>query len=99
LFFNLLQGIYFHGWAALVVLGLLVVEALKSRSHIPHSEFSGRVIGPSHRTLLENTQHSREIDVHPPDRIRTHNPSKRQSHTHALDRAAARIEAGGKLIG
>ena len=39
---------------------------------------SGRAISPSQRPLADNTQHSQEeTDIHTPDGIRTHNPSKR----------------------
>ena len=35
------------------------------------------MIGLSQRTLPDNTQHSHESNIHAPDGIRTHNPSKR----------------------
>jgi len=35
------------------------------------------VIGPSQRPLPDNTQHSQQINIHDPGRIRTHNLSKR----------------------
>ena len=38
---------------------------------------SVRVIGPSQRTLPENTQHSQGTDIYDSDVIRTRNPSKR----------------------
>ena len=52
-----------------------------SRSHttthyIP-SDFSGRMINWSQRSLPDNTQHSQQTDIHAPGGIRTHNLSKR----------------------
>ena len=37
-----------------------------------------------HRRLPDNTQHLQDTDIHAPDSIRTHNPSKQA----AADRAA-----------
>jgi hypothetical protein len=38
---------------------------------------SGRVISPTQRPLLDNTQHSQQTDIHAGGGIRIHNPSKR----------------------
>jgi len=38
---------------------------------------SGWGIGPSHRPLPDNTQHSDDTDIHAPGGIRILNPSKR----------------------
>ena len=35
------------------------------------------VIGPTQRTLPDNTQHSQQTSIHDPGEIRAHNPSKR----------------------
>jgi hypothetical protein len=40
-----------------------------------------------HRTLSDNTHHSRETDIHVPGGIITHNPQ-----THVLDCAATEID-------
>jgi hypothetical protein len=46
--------------------------------HTPHSVGLLRtLISPTQRTLPNNTQHSKETDLHAPVGIRTHNPSKR----------------------
>jgi hypothetical protein len=37
---------------------------------------SGRVISPTQRPLPDNTQHSKETDIHAPGGFRTRNPSK-----------------------
>ena len=36
---------------------------------------SGRAISPTQRPQADNTQHSKETDIHTPGGIRTHNPS------------------------
>jgi hypothetical protein len=49
----------------------------------PLDEWSGR-----HRNLyLHKTQHSQETDIHAPDGIRTHNPSRRAAADPPLERA------------
>jgi len=63
----------------LVSQGLLIVEASRSHSDIPHirSHSSGRVIRPTQRPLPDNTQHSQETDIHFPGKNETRNPTKR----------------------
>ena len=48
-----------------------------TQTHGTRWDVSGRVIGPSHIPLPDNTQHSQETDVRAADGIRTRNPSKR----------------------
>jgi hypothetical protein len=61
--------------------GLLIHEVSRSHTTMHHSEYdsSGRVVGPSHRPLPDNTQHSQQIDIHDPGGIRTNNLSKRDA--------------------
>jgi hypothetical protein len=70
---------FFLGWTALVGQGLLIAKV--SRSHSLDTPQSVGLlwmrIGPSQRTLPDNTQHSKETDIHIPGGNRTHNPSKR----------------------
>jgi len=47
-------------------------------THIRYNS-SGRVIGPSQRTLRENKKRSQQTDVHAPGGIRTRSPSKREA--------------------
>jgi len=42
-------------------------------------DYSGRVISPTQGPLRDNTQHSQEKDIHAPDGIRIHSPSKRET--------------------
>jgi len=68
-----------YGSTALVGLGHLIV--LVSRLHPVRRTTLGRtpsgpVIRSSHRSLHDNTQHSKETDIHDPGEIRTRNPSK-----------------------
>jgi len=65
---------FYHGATAAVGQGLLIIKDSWSHSDTPH--LVGRVINPKQRTLLDNTQHSREINIHFPGGIRTQNPSK-----------------------
>jgi len=37
------------------------------------------VIGPTHRPLPSNTQHSQDSDIHAPGGNRTRNPNKREA--------------------
>jgi hypothetical protein len=58
--------------------GLLIIGTRRSHSDTPHSvDSSGRVISPTQISLLDNTQHSEEIDIHALGGIRTRNPNKR----------------------
>ena len=59
--------------------GLLILEVSWSNTTTHHSreDSSGRVTGPSHRPLPDNTQRSTQTNIHVPGGIRTHNPSKR----------------------
>jgi hypothetical protein len=55
------------------------------------SDSPERVISPILRPLPGKTHHSQETDIHTPEGIRTHSPSKRTDQTHALERTATRI--------
>ena len=59
--------------------GLLIREVSRSHTTTHHSwwDSSGRVIRPSQRPLLDNTQHSQQTDILAPGGIRTHNLSRR----------------------
>jgi len=46
-------------------------------THHTRQDSPGRVISPTQRTPPDNTQQSRETDIHVPGGVRTHNPSKR----------------------
>ena len=52
--------------------GLLIKEASRSHTTTHHTrqDSSGRVISPTHTPLPDNTQHSQQIDIHAPGRIR-----------------------------
>jgi hypothetical protein len=69
---------YFHGLAALVALGLLIVEVPQSHSDTPHSV---RILWTSDRPVAgvspNNTHPSQQTNIHAPGRIQTRNPSKR----------------------
>jgi len=56
--------------------GLLIHEVNRSHSTALYNRYdsSEQVIGPPQR--LDNTQHSQQTDIHPPDWIRTHNLSR-----------------------
>ena len=57
---------------------LLNIEGSRSHSDTPHSAgLSGRVIGPSQKTLPVNIQHSQQTDIQTFGGKRTHNPSNR----------------------
>ena len=65
---------------------LLINEVSRSHTTARHSrqDSSRRVISPSQRLLIYNTQHSQQTNIHDPGGIRTHNLSRRA----AADRAA-----------
>ena len=50
-----------------------------TQTHHTWQDSSGRVISPTQRPLLANTQHSQQTDIHVSGGIRTHNPNKRAS--------------------
>jgi len=60
--------------------GLLFIEAARSHSDTPHSVeilcMSDRLL---QRSLRDNTPHSQETDIYPPDGIRTRNPSQQEA--------------------
>ena len=50
-----------------------------THTHRLHSvELLWTTISPNQRPLPDNTQHSKETDIHTPSGIRTRNPSKRE---------------------
>jgi hypothetical protein len=57
----------------------LIFETWRSHSDTHHTRYgsSGRVISLTKRPLPDNTQHSKETDIHVSDGIRTRIPSKR----------------------
>jgi hypothetical protein len=62
---------------ALLGEGLLITDASRSQSDIPHSVgllWTGDQ--PNAQTATWNTQHSQETDIQAPGGIRTQNPSK-----------------------
>jgi hypothetical protein len=92
---------FFYGSTALVGLGRLIV--LVSRLYpVRHTTLgrtpSGPVISSSHRPLPDNTQHSKETDIHDPDGIRTRNPIKETAADPELDRAATKINSVSYII-
>ena len=75
---------FFGALGPVVGLALLIHEDfffLVSRSHTTthqsRQDFSGRVISSSQRPLPDNTQHSRQTNIHAPGGIRTHDLSRR----------------------
>jgi hypothetical protein len=59
-----------------------------TQTHHIRWDSSGRVISSSQTPLPNNTQQSREAEMHDPGGIQNHNPKKQAAVTHALDRAA-----------
>ena len=57
--------------------GLLIIEASRSHSDTPHSDYFGRVSSLTQRPLPDNTQHSQQTDIHVTGGNRIHNPRKR----------------------
>jgi hypothetical protein len=73
-----MHQLFLYGATSLDGQDLLSTEASRSHSDTPHSVgLFGRVIRPTQRHLLDNTQHSKKRDIHAPRGIRTHNLSKR----------------------
>ena len=63
------------------------LTVLRDHTHWTHHtrwDCPGRVIGPTQRPLPDNTQHSKETNIHYPAGIRTHNPSQRVAVDHRL---------------
>jgi len=71
-----MKTFFFHGLTALMGLSLL---SEVPRSHTRHTRYviSGRMFSPPQRPLPDNTQLSKETDIHSPGGIRTHNPTRR----------------------
>ena len=59
--------------------GLLILEVSRSHTTTHHRRYdsSGRVISSSQIPLPNNTQHSRQADIHAPGGIRTHDLNRR----------------------
>ena len=59
--------------------GRLILEVSRSHivTHYSWWDSSGRGIGPSQRSLPDNTQHWQQTDIHASGGIRTRNPCKR----------------------
>jgi len=68
----------------LVVQGLIIVQASLSQSHYTRYDSSGRVISPTQRPLLGNTQHSQERDIDAAGGPRNSNPGKRAAENPRL---------------
>ena len=62
-----------------------------TQTHHIQQDSSERVIGPSQRPLLNNTQHSKETDIHDPSGLRHTIVASQRPHSHTLDRAATSI--------
>jgi hypothetical protein len=64
---------------ALVGQGILIIETSRSllKTHNTWQDSSGRVISLSQRPISDNTQDSKETDIHLPDGIRNHSLIKR----------------------
>jgi hypothetical protein len=60
-----------------VGLGFLIVEPSRSQTHHIRLDSPGRVISPSQKPLPDNTQLSKDTDIHALGGFRTRNPSKR----------------------
>jgi len=76
----------------LVCQGLLIIEALRSHSHTPHSVgllWTGD--RPSDRLPPDNTKHPEETAIHAPAGFEPTIPASNRPQTHALDRAATGI--------
>ena len=71
-------SLYFLPTARTILIsqGLFIVQASRSQTHHTRQDFSGRVISPSQRTVPDNTQQSKETDIHSPGGIRTCNHSR-----------------------
>jgi hypothetical protein len=69
--------LFFNCSPALMGIDLLSVEVWRSQAHHARYDSSGRGIGPSQKSLPDNTQHSQETDIPTPGGIWTRNPSKR----------------------
>jgi len=54
----------FMGRQPLWVLGLCIVEVSRSHSDRTRYDTSGRVIGPKHRPIPDNTQQAQGTDIH-----------------------------------
>jgi len=61
--------------------GLLIHEVSRSHTTAHHIRYdsSGRLISPSQRPLLDNTQHSQQTNIHAPGGIRTQSLSRREA--------------------
>jgi hypothetical protein len=83
------EDTFFLSYCDLFYILLVGVDALLLRlimlndTHTWH-DFCERGIGPSQRPLPDNTQHSKETDIHVPSGIRTRNPSKRAAVDQSL---------------
>jgi len=61
------------------------------RAHQVRHDSSGRVFGPSPRTLRDKTQHPQKIDFHCATGFEPAIPANKRALTNALDRAATGI--------
>jgi hypothetical protein len=55
---------------------IIASDNIQGHTHTRQDSCVG-VIGPSHRPLLDKTQHSQKTDIHATGRIRTHKPCRR----------------------
>jgi len=86
-----IDELFFNGSTSVVGVCLVIVEASRSHSDIPHSV---GLLWTSDRPVAETytrqkSQHLQETDI--PGRIRTAFPASERPQTHALDRAAVGV--------
>jgi hypothetical protein len=62
-----------------------------TQPHHTRKDSSGRVIGPTHRPLSDNTQHSQGTDIYVPAEFKPAISASERLQTHALDRATTVI--------
>ena len=80
------RNFFFHGWRVLVGVDLIIETSRHIQTHHIRKDSSGRVIGPTHRPLSDNTQHSQGTDIYAPAEFEPAIPASEGPQTHALDR-------------
>ena len=77
----------------LVGQGLIIEIYDHSRTNHTRKDTSRRVISPTHRPLPDNTQRSKETNIHAPAGFKPAIPASEPLHTQALNRVATGIGA------
>jgi hypothetical protein len=79
---------------------LLNIKASRSQSETRHTrqDSSGRAIGPKHRPLPDNTQHSQQTDIHAPERIRTQQRTVADPHHRLRGHLYRRCQTSARKI-